>query len=99
MIIKYYAVFNYDEYDPTGKKYGISISFPDIPEAISSARTDEEAVEMALDVLQLCTIKRPNETLPPATPYRNIPLNVGERAVLITYDTKDVDLKKFTFFE
>lgn len=32
MQIGYYAMFNYDEYDPTEEKYSISILFPDVPE-------------------------------------------------------------------
>lgn len=99
MKIGYYSIFNFDEFDPSGDKYGIAISFPDIPEAISCARTEAEGVEMAADVLQLCTIRKSPEELPASTPLKQIKLLKNEKAVFIEYDTQEVDLSKFTFFE
>lgn len=97
--VGYYSVFNFDEFDPSGGKYGIAISFPDIPEAISCARTEAEGIEMARDVLQLCTIRKSPEELPEPTPLSQIELLKSEKAIFIEYDTQEVDLSKFTFYE
>lgn len=103
MRICYYAIFDYSEYDESEEKYGISITFPDIPEANTCARNDNEALDMALDVLQLSLIRAdhswPSEkSLPKPTPLEQIELGQYERAVLIKFDTQDVDLKKFKLF-
>lgn len=103
MRIAYYAIFNYDEYDKTEQKYGISIQFPDVPAAISCARNDEEAVKMALEVLQLTLIREdgtwPQKTeLPTAAKLENIKLNKNEKVVMITFDTESVDVSRFQFF-
>lgn len=103
MDIKYYAVFNYDEYDSNQEKYGISITFPDIPEAVTCARNDKEGLDMALEVLQLVLIKDdgswPSEnSLPIPTPLNKIKLKPNEKAVLIRYDTQDIDINEFHFF-
>lgn len=103
MDIKYYAVFNYDEYDCNQKKYGISITFPDIPEAVTCARNDKEGLDMALEVLQLVLIKDDGSwlsenSLPIPTPLNKIKLRQNEKAVLIRYDTQDADMNEFQFF-
>lgn len=100
MIIKYYAIFDYSEYDDQEEKYGISITFPDIPEANTDARSYEEGVDMATDVLQLCLIDDngnwiPASNLPPASSLDSIIVNENQKAVLISFDTDKVDMKKF----
>lgn len=98
MLVAYYAVFNYDEYDVNNKKHGISILFPDIPEANTCAKSDSEGLEMALDVLQLSLIDKDLNNLPKPTPLNKIKLNKNEKAVLIKYNTDDIDLSKFKIY-
>ena len=98
MRVSYYAVFNYDEYDKNEEKYGISITFPDIPEANTCARNYAEGVDMALDVLQLCLIDREVESYSTPSSIENIRLGKNEKAVLIQYDTDKIDISKFKFF-
>lgn len=103
MEISYYAIFDYSECDENAKKYGISITFPDIPEANTCARNDIEAFDMAMEVLQLSLIgddgKWPSqESLPKPTPLEQIKLGQREKAILIRFDTETVDLSKFQFF-
>lgn len=98
MKISYYAIFNYDEYDKDEEKYGISITFPDIPAANTCARNNKEGIEMALEVLQLCLIETEEENLPVSTPVEKIPLGENEKAILIQYDTQNIDMSKFQFF-
>ena len=93
MRVSYYAVFNYDEYDKSEEKYGISITFPD-----TCARTYAEGVDMALDVLQLCLIDSEIESYPTQSSIENIRLGKNEKAVLIQYDTDKIDISKFKFF-
>lgn len=104
MEVSYYAIFDYKNYDKNEKKCGISITFPDVPEANSCARNEKEAVDMALDVLQLSLIGDDGRwparsALPPHTPIEKIRLHQCEKAVLIKFDTDEVDLSKFRFFE
>ena len=104
MKIAYYAILNYDEYDKAEQTYGISITFPDVPAAISCARNEKEAVEMALEALQLTLIRKdgtwPSEgELPTATQWENIALQKNETAVMIQFDTEQVDLSQFQFFD
>lgn len=104
MEISYYAIFNYKDYDKNEKKYGISITFPDVPEANSCARNEKEAVDMALEVLQLSLIGDDGHwlartALPRHTPIEEIRLHQCEKAVLVKIDTNEVDLSKFKFFE
>ena len=98
MRVSYYAVFNYDEYDKNEEKYGISITFPDIPEANTCARNYAEGADMALDVLQLCLIDSEIESYPTPSSIENIRLGKNEKAVLIQYDTDKIDISKFKFF-
>lgn len=98
MRVSYYAVFNYDEYDKSEEKYGISITFPDITEANTCARNYAEGVDMALDVLQLCLIDSEIEAYPKPSSIENIRLGKNEKAVLIQYDTDKIDISKFKFF-
>ena len=98
MRVSYYAVFNYDEYDKNEEKYGISITFPDIPEANTCARNYAEGVDMALEVLQLCLIDSEIDSYPTPSSIENIRLGKNEKAVLIQYDTDKIDISKFKFF-
>lgn len=104
MRISYYAIFNYDEYDKCEEKYGISITFPDIPEANTCARSDKEGLDMALEVLQLVLVNNDGKpiaenNLPNHTPLEQIKLEENEKAFLIEYDTKDIDISKFQFYQ
>ena len=104
MKISFYAIFNYQEYDENEEKYGIAITFPDVPVANSCARNENEAMAMALEVLQLSLIGDdghwpPQAALPKPTPLEKIRLDQDEKAVLIEFDTDEVDLSKFEFFE
>lgn len=101
--IGYYAIFGDSEWESSQGKYGISIRFPDIPEAVTCARDDQEGYSMALDVLQLSLLRDdgswPNEkTLPVPTPLENMELGQHEKAVWISFETQDVDMSKFQFF-
>lgn len=103
MQISYYAVFDYSEYDETEEEYGISVTFPDISIANTCARNDKEALDMALEVLQLSLMEDDGswvskEDLPEPTPLEKIKLEQYERAVLIEFDTETVELSKFQFF-
>ncbi len=104
MEISYYAIFNYQDYDENEEKYGIAITFPDVPEANSCARNENEAMDMALEVLQLSLIGDDGrwparEKLPKPTSLEKIRLDQCEKAVLIKFDTDRVDLSKFKFFK
>ena len=98
MRVSYYAVFNYDEYDKNEEKYGISITFPDIPEANTCARNYAEGANMALDILQLCLIDREVESYSTPSSIENIRLGKNEKAILIQYDTDKIDISRFKFF-
>lgn len=62
-IVKYCAVL---EAQPEG---GFTVTFPDIPEAITEGNTEEEALFHAADVLTLCLNERieSGDTLPMAS--------------------------------
>ncbi|WDV47447.1 hypothetical protein PV797_07150 [Clostridiaceae bacterium M8S5] len=99
MRIGYYAILNYDdEYDKKEQKYGISIYFHDIPECISCARSEEEGIKMAEEVLKLCTIDMQVYKLPKVTALDDLQLKDNEKAYFITYNTEDLDMSKFAFY-
>lgn len=59
---------------------------------------------MALDVLQLSLLRDdgswPDEkSLPVPTPLENVELGQHEKAVWISFETQDVDMSKFQFFQ
>ncbi|MCR2042688.1 type II toxin-antitoxin system HicB family antitoxin [Anaerosalibacter massiliensis] len=95
MKIGYYAIFNYDEYD----EYGISISFPDLPECISCAKTYDEGILMATEALELATFEKKVHEMPKVTPLEDINLSDKEKAVFISYNTEDLDLSTFIFYD
>ena len=99
MQIGYYAVLNYDEYDPKEEKYGISILFPDVPECISCARSEAEGFVMAKEVLELVTAFYKVHELPKASALSEIVIAENEKAFFITYNTEDLDMSQFTVFE
>lgn len=99
MKIGYYAIFNYEEYDVNEKEYGIAITFPDIPECISCARAEKEGFFMAQDVLELVTVNIKVHELPKMSELSEITLKDNEKAFYISYNTEDIDLSKFTFYE
>lgn len=74
----YPAVFGYAD-------DGISIRFPDLPGCISFGDTDEEALDMAQEVLGLWMqlIEKEGECVPDASRLIDIPTAKNERAVLI----------------
>lgn len=103
MRVSYYAIFNYDEYDKNEKKYGISITFPDVPAANTCARNNQEGLEMALEVLQLIFMNNNGKhtaarDMPPSTPPEQIKLEKNEKVFLITYNTDDIDPSEFQFY-
>lgn len=99
MQIGYYAIFNYEEYDPKEEKYGISIFFPDVPECISCARSEEEGFIMAKDVLELVTAFYKVHELPKVSTLEEITLVENEKPFFIAYNTEELDVSKFTVFE
>lgn len=99
MDIEYYAIFNYDEYDKNEEKYGISITFPDVPEANTCARNDKEGIEMALEVLQLALINDDgsgfvSNNLPISKPSEQIKAGENEKVVLIKFNTQDIEMRR-----
>lgn len=74
----YPAIFEYE-------KKGISISFPDLPGCISSAKNEEEALYMAKDALGLYIVcsEEDNEELPKPTPLNKIKLSEQSRVILV----------------
>lgn len=100
MKIGYYAIFNYDEkLKGNPVEYSISISFPDVPLAISCARTYNEGVFMAKEVLEFITAKLHVYELPKMSTLEDITLKTNEEAVYISYNSEDVDLSTFLEFE
>jgi predicted RNase H-like HicB family nuclease len=73
------AIFDYAE-------DGISILFPNIPEAITCATNTEEALKNAEEVLGLCLVSREddNEEIPIPTDIKDIKLDPNQRTVIIT---------------
>ena len=74
----YPALFEYE-------KKGISISFPDLPGCISSAKNEEEALYMAKDALGLYIVcsEQDNEDLPKPTPLNRIEITKNTRVILV----------------
>ena len=74
----YPAIFEYE-------KNGISISFPDLPGCISSAKNEEEALYMAKDALGLYIVcsEQDNEDLPKPTPLNRIEITKNTRVILV----------------
>ena len=99
MQIGYYAILNYDEYDPSEERYGISILFPDVPECCSCARSETEGLLMAKEVLELVTAFYKVHELPKASTLSEIALAENEKAFFISYNTEDLDMSHFTIFE
>lgn len=97
--VTYYAVFNYDEYDPKEKKYGISILFPDVPEVSSCSRSYKEGLDMALEALELCLFDRETSNLPEATPPEKITLGENEQLVPIIFDREAIDFSQIIVFK
>ncbi|MCD7892180.1 MAG: type II toxin-antitoxin system HicB family antitoxin [Erysipelotrichaceae bacterium] len=87
--MKYYpAVFVQEE----DGKY--SVTFPDIPEAITFGNNLKNAIEMAEECLGLCLIGRieDNEEMPSVC-YDNIKLEENEFIVLIKFDSIEFNKK------
>lgn len=74
----YPAIFDYAD-------DGISIEFPDLPGCLSCADTDEEALDMAKEVLRLWlqNIEDNKEKIPKPTNNKNISLEDNQKIVLI----------------
>lgn len=74
----YPAIFEYEE-------KGISISFPNLPGCISSAKSEEEALYMAKDALGLYIVcaEEDGEELPKPTPLNKIELSKNSRVILV----------------
>lgn len=75
---EFVAIFNY-------AKDGISISFPDLPGAFSSANTTEEAIRNANEVLGLVLydMEEDKKDIPEPTSLDNIQCKENEKTVLI----------------
>lgn len=75
---EFVAIFNY-------AKDGISISFPDLPGAFSSANTTEEAIRNANEVLGLVLydMEEDKKDIPKPTSLDNIQCKENEKTVLI----------------
>lgn len=99
MKIGYYAVFDYNEYDKKEESYGIAISFPDIPSCLSSARSEKEGILMAQEALKLTTVNMLVYELPKMTRLEDISLKDNEKAFFISYNTEDIVLSEFTFYD
>lgn len=74
----YPAIFDY-------ANDGISIEFSDLPGCLSCADTDEEALDMAKEVLRLWlqNIEDNKEKIPKPTNNKNISLEDNQKIVLI----------------
>jgi predicted RNase H-like HicB family nuclease len=72
------AVFTYAE-------DGISVEFPDLPGCFSCGSTDEEAVRMATEALELHLfgMERDGDAIPAPMPALEIPVNDDQVVVLI----------------
>jgi len=72
------ATFEYDE-------DGISVEFPDLPGALTSGNTDEEALHMAKDclALHLYGMEEDGDLIPEPTPVSKIPQMSKKVVVLI----------------
>ncbi|MCL2048041.1 MAG: type II toxin-antitoxin system HicB family antitoxin [Defluviitaleaceae bacterium] len=77
MGISYYSIFQYDN-------DGICISFPDLPECLSCAWSDEDAKKMAQEALELYIEDTPYERLPKPSCSSQIILKESQKLILIT---------------
>lgn len=83
-IVIYPAVFDPDV-------DGINVTFPDVPEAITFGKNDNDAACYANDVLGLVLANRKN--LPQASPIRDIQLTDGQYVVMIAVDLDEAKKK------
>lgn len=74
----YPAIFDYAE-------DGISIEFPDLPGCLSCADTEEEAIQMAKEALNLWTkeLEKNKDQLPPASKKEKIKLADKQKIIQI----------------
>lgn len=93
MKIGYYAIFNYELED--GGDYSIEIYFPDVPDAFTCAKNEEEAFKYAKEVLELVTADILVKDLPKRTELKDMVLQKGEKAFLIEYETSEVSITYF----
>lgn len=77
MKVSYYSVFQYDI-------DGISISFPDIPSALTCADNDEDGKKFAEEALVLALHGLPISQLPTPTSADSIKTKTGQKSFLIT---------------
>lgn len=75
---EFVSIFQYEE-------DGINITFPDIPAAISCAKTTEEAIKNAEEVLGLVLydMECDKKQIPESTPFEKIKTKQNEKAVII----------------
>lgn len=97
MKIGYWAVF--DETDKADYEYGIEISFPDVPGVYSTARTYEEGLSFAKEVLELATFDYLVKDLPKCSSKADIPLKAHQYLVWIEYETSEIDFSTYTFYD
>lgn len=76
----YPAIFSYDD--------GISISFPDLPGALSCGYSDIEALEMAKECLELhlFNMEEDGDLIPEPTAFKDIKIKDNEIITLIKAD-------------
>ena len=88
MKLYYPAVFSKDE-------SGFSITFPDIPEAITQGDSFENAISMAKECLGLCldTRIKNKEELPNYSESSKIKLEKDEFFIMIEYDSLEFEKK------
>lgn len=74
----YPAVFTYED----GQ---ISVTWPDLPGCVTCGDTDEEAMKNAKEAMggHIYCMEEDGDTIPTATPLKNVPLEENERAVLV----------------
>lgn len=89
MKVSYYSVFQYDI-------DGISISFPDIPSALTCADNDEGGKRFAKEALVLALHGLPISELPTPTPADSIKMKEGQKSFLITAEFEIADGKLFS---
>ena len=71
---------------------GISIEFPDLPGAFTCGQTEEEAIYMAKDCLELHLygLEEDNEHIPQASQIKDIKLEDNQAIVLIKVNMKPI---------
>ncbi|MFD1125654.1 type II toxin-antitoxin system HicB family antitoxin [Lentilactobacillus raoultii] len=78
-------------FEPDTKVDAINVTFPDVPEAITYGRNEEEAAYYANDALGLALVSRGN--LPKASSVKDVKLSKDQYVVLIAVDLEEAKRK------